>query len=217
MLRRVTKEIGALLIFDEVITFRLGYNGAQGRYHIDPDLTALGKIIGGGFPIGAVGGRKDVMSVYDPTMHKPKVQHGGTFSANPMSMMAGIAALEALTPESFEHLEALGQRFETKITALFDELGIEAQVTGLGSLRRIHLTKAQLSDFRSTVLATAHGAMQIADLARMLFDEGVIIASNGLVCFSTPMTFDDIDLIVAAFSRALTRLQENGGDGDAVT
>lgn len=217
MLRRVTKEIGALLIFDEVITFRLGYNGAQGRYHIDPDLTALGKIIGGGFPIGAVGGRKDVMSVYDPTMHKPKVQHGGTFSANPMSMMAGIAALEALTPESFEHLEALGQRFETKITALFDELGIEAQVTGLGSLRRIHLTKAQLSDFRSTVLATAHGAMQIADLARMLFDEGVIIASNGLVCFSTPMTFDDIDLIVAAFSRALTRLQENGGEGDAVT
>jgi glutamate-1-semialdehyde 2,1-aminomutase len=67
MLRRVTREIGALLILDEVITFRLGYNGAQGRFGVEPDLTTLGKVIGGGFPIGAIGGRRDVMSVFDPT------------------------------------------------------------------------------------------------------------------------------------------------------
>lgn len=208
MLRRVTKETGALLIFDEVITFRLGYSGAQGRYGINPDVTALGKIIGGGFPIGAVAGRKDVMAVYDPSNGAPKVQHGGTFSANPMSMMAGIAAMEALTPEVFAHLEALGDRFEAKITALFEELGIEAQVTGLASLRRIHFNKATLSDFRSTVLAGPDGAKKVAALSRLLFDEGVIIAANGLVCFSTPMTFDDIDRITDAFARALPKLAE---------
>lgn len=203
MLRRVTKEIGALLIFDEVITFRLGYNGAQGRYGISPDITALGKVIGGGFPIGAVAGRKDVMAVYDPTTGAPKVQHGGTFSANPMSMMAGIATLEALTPESFEHLDALGHRFQAGIAAVIEELGIDAQVTGLGSLRRIHFNKANLSDFRSTVLAGADGAKKVAALSRLLFDEGVIIAANGLLCFSTVMTFDDVDEIVAAFARTL--------------
>ena len=206
MLRRVTREIGALLILDEVITFRLGYNGAQGRYGIDPDLTALGKVIGGGFPIGAVAGRKDVMAVYDPTNGAPRVQHGGTFSANPMSMVAGIAALEALTPEAYEHLEALGERFQTGITALFDEMGIDAQVTGLASLRRIHLNRASLTDFRSTVLAGGDGAAKVATLSRLLFDEGVIIAANGLVCFSTAMSFDDIDDIIAAFARALPKL-----------
>ncbi|MBI1622766.1 aspartate aminotransferase family protein [Aquamicrobium zhengzhouense] len=206
MLRRVTREIGALLIFDEVITFRLGYNGAQGRYGINPDITALGKVIGGGFPIGAVAGRTDVMAVYDPTNGSPRVQHGGTFSANPMSMVAGIAALEALTPEAYEHLEALGDRFQSGITALFDELGIEAQVTGLASLRRIHLNRAKLTDFRSTVLAGSDGANKVAALSRLLFDEGVIIAANGLLCFSTAMTFDDIDEIIAAFARALPKL-----------
>lgn len=206
MLRRVTREIGALLIFDEVITFRLGYNGAQGRYGINPDITALGKVIGGGFPIGAVAGRTDVMAVYDPTNGAPRVQHGGTFSANPMSMVAGIAALEALTPEAYEHLEALGDRFQSGITALFDELGIEAQVTGLASLRRIHLNRAKLTDFRSTVLAGSDGANKVAALSRLLFDEGVIIAANGLLCFSTAMTFDDIDEIIAAFARALPKL-----------
>lgn len=206
MLRRVTQEIGALLIFDEVITFRLGYNGAQGRYGINPDLTALGKIIGGGFPIGAIGGRSDVMAVYDPSLGAPKVQHGGTFSANPMSMMAGLASMQALTPESFAHLEELGDYFQAQMQALLDEMGFDAQITGMGSLRRIHLTRAPLHDFRSTVLANPAGAQQLAKLSRILFDEGVIIAANGLICLSTVMTKDDIDEVVGAFAKALAKL-----------
>lgn len=205
MLRRVTQEIGALLILDEVITFRLGYNGAQGRFEIDPDITVLGKVIGGGFPIGAVGGRKEVMAVYDPSLGPPAVQHGGTFSANPMSMMAGIAALEDLTPASFEHLERLGERLDRGLNELFDRLGIDAQVTGLGSLRRLHLNRAPLTDFRST-FATGDSAKRVAELSRLLFDEGVIIASNGLMALSTPMTEEDIDEIIAAFDRVVTRL-----------
>ena len=207
MLRTVTQEIGALLIFDEVITFRLGYNGAQGRYGINPDLTALGKIIGGGFPIGAVAGRRDVMAVYDPSLGAPKVQHGGTFSANPMSMVAGLACMEALTPACFDHLDALGDYFQTQMQGLLDERGLEAQITGLGSLRRIHLTRTELSDFRSTVLANAEGAKKVVHLSRILFDEGVIIAANGLICFSTVMSFADVDEIVMAFRRALPRLE----------
>lgn len=204
MLRRVTREIGALLILDEVITFRLGYHGAQGRFDVDPDITALGKVIGGGFPIGAIGGRKEVMAVYDPTHGAPAVQHGGTFSANPMSMMAGIAALEDLTPSSFEHLEELAERLDGGLRALFDRIGIEGQITGLGSLRRIHLNRAPLSDFRST-FAAGDSARELAELSRALFDEGVMIAANGLMALSTPMTAADIDEIVAAFERAIRR------------
>lgn len=202
MLRRVTREIGALLILDEVITFRLGYHGAQGRFGVDPDLTALGKVIGGGFPIGAIGGRAEVMSVYDPTLGAPAVPHGGTFSANPMSMSAGIAALEDLPPEAFDHLEALGDRFDAGIRPVLARHGVAGQVTGLGSLRRIHLSAAPLSDFRSTV-AAADGAARVTALARALFDEGVLIANNGLMAFSTPMTPADVDEVVATFDRVL--------------
>ncbi len=107
-LRKVTREVGALLIFDEVITFRLGSRGAQGIWNIDPDLTTLGKIIGGGFPVGAIGGRRDVMAVFDPRPGKPALPHGGTFSANPVTMRAGIAAMELLDDAAFARLDAMG-------------------------------------------------------------------------------------------------------------
>jgi glutamate-1-semialdehyde 2,1-aminomutase len=206
MLRRVTREIGALLILDEVITFRLGYNGAQGRFDLDPDLTTLGKVIGGGFPVGAIGGRRDVMSVFDPTNGSPAVPHGGTFSANPMSMMAGIAALEDLTPAAFVDLERLGALFDAGIQDCFRRHGIAGQLTGLGSLRRVHLSDAELSDFRST-FAAGDGPRRVGILARTLFDEGVLIAANGLMAFSTAMTEGDIQQIVDAFDRALPKTQ----------
>ena len=106
----IAHAAGALVIFDEVIAFRLGHSGAQGLWGISPDLTALGKIIGGGFPVGAVGGRAEVMAVFDPTGGKPALPHGGTFTANPVTMRAGLAAMKALTPESFARLDRLAQR-----------------------------------------------------------------------------------------------------------
>lgn len=204
MLRRVTREIGALLILDEVITFRLGYNGAQGRFGVEPDLTTLGKVIGGGFPVGAIGGRREVMAVYDPTGGAPAVPHGGTFSANPMTMMAGIAALEDLTPDAFTHLDRLGELFDAGIRDCFARHGVTSQITGLGSLRRIHLSATPLSDFRST-FAAGDGPRRVAALARALFDEGLLIAGNGLMAFSTAMTPDDIGQIVDIFDRALPK------------
>ena len=207
MLRQVTRDLGALLILDEVITFRLGYNGAQGRFAVDPDLTTLGKVIGGGFPVGAIGGKADVMSVFDPSKGPPALPHGGTFSANPMSMAAGAAALKALKPEDFERLERLGSRFDIQIKQCFDRNDIEGQVTGLGSLRRVHLTSARLTDYRST-MTPVDGAKRVAALARALFDEGVIIGGNGLMAFSTAMTDADIDEIVETFDRALQHLAQ---------
>ena len=118
-LRKVTREVGALLIFDEVITFRLGYRGAQGIWNIDPDLTTLGKIIGGGFPVGAIGGHRDVMAVFDPRPGKPALPHGGTFSANPVTMRAGIAAMELLDDAAFARLDAMGQAVRSGIDAAF--------------------------------------------------------------------------------------------------
>jgi len=210
MLRNVTRELGALLIFDEVITFRLGYNGAQGRLDADPDLTALGKVIGGGFPVGAIGGKTKYMSVFDPTQGAPMVPHGGTFSANPMSLAAGIAALEELTPEAIAHLEALAERFEGGVTEALRRQGIEGRVTGLGSLRRIHFTGRPLTDYRSVYLG-GDNLQKVAKFAKALFDEGVIISGNGLACFSTPMTEADIDEIVSAFDRALTQVGDRSG------
>src|ERR1700733_13142831 len=138
-LRQITREVGALLIFDEVITFRLGYRGAQGLWGIDPDLTTLGKIIGGGFPVGAVAGKAEVMAVFDPTSGKPALPHGGTFSANPVTMRAGLAAMALLDPKAFECLEANGEVVREGMRRALQDAGIAGRVTGAGSLLRLHL------------------------------------------------------------------------------
>jgi glutamate-1-semialdehyde 2,1-aminomutase len=102
LLRQVTREYGILLIFDEVISFRVAHGGAQARYGGAPDLTVLGKIIGGGFPIGATGGTSAVMEVFAPGGRGSRIASGGTFSANPVSMVAGLAAMEALDPAALD-------------------------------------------------------------------------------------------------------------------
>ncbi len=135
-LREATHEVGALLIFDEVITFRLGYHGAQGIWDIAPDLTTLGKIIGGGFPVGAIGGRAEVMAVFDPSEGKPALPHGGTFSANPVTMRAGLAAMELLDAAAFARLDAIGERMRASIDAAFRHHGVPGHAVGLGSLLR---------------------------------------------------------------------------------
>lgn len=127
---------GSLVIFDEVISFRLGHAGAQGLFGVKPDLTALGKIIGGGFPVGAVGGRAEIMAVFDPTAGKPPLPHGGTFTANPVTMRAGLAAMRALTPEAFAHLDRIGTLLRDGINAGLRQRKIPGQCVGLGSLLR---------------------------------------------------------------------------------
>lgn len=194
MLRDFTREHGSLLVFDEVISFRLGYHGAQGEVGVIPDLTTLGKIIGGGFPVGAVGGKAEVMQVFDPRGGKPPVPHGGTFNANPVSMSAGLAAMESMTPSAYEDLATLGEQAREAMNEAFAIADIPGQVTGAASLFRVHMKRGPITDYRTT-FAKASEKQALEVVHRYLQNHGVLIASYGLGCLSTPMDTSHIDTL----------------------
>ncbi len=198
----VARAAGALVVFDEVISFRLGHSGAQGLWDIAPDLTALGKIIGGGFPVGAVGGRAEVMAVFDPTQGKPALPHGGTFTANPVTMRAGLAAMKALTPESFARLDRLGALLREGIVASLARHGLAGQCVGLGSLFKVHFTALPVTDYRSVYPGPAE-RKKLDAFHKGLLDRGVLSASYGLFALSTPMTEGDGQAILSAIDGTL--------------
>lgn len=204
-LRRFCDETGTLLIFDEVISFRLGFHGAQGLWGINPDLTTLGKIIGGGFPVGAVGGRGDVMAVFDPSSGRPALPHGGTFSANPISMIAGRVAMELLDENAYAHLDSLGAQARAGIAEAFAKSGVTGSVTGAGSLLRVHFTDGPIQGYRSA-FATPEQARRMKQFTLGLINNGVLAAPYGLMALSTPMTSADIDLVVDAVRKSLATL-----------
>ena len=204
-LREITREVGALLVFDEVITFRLGHSGAQGLWGIDPDLTTLGKIVGGGFPVGAIAGRKEVMSVFDPRSGKPALPHGGTFSANPVTMRAGLAAMQLLDEAAFTRLNVIGEAVREGVNEAFRRKGVPGGTVGLGSLLKIHFADRPIRDYRSAYMTEQETKRQ-AVFNLGLLNRGVLAASYGLMALSTPMTDADVDTIVAAASDALAEV-----------
>ncbi|BCH05166.1 aspartate aminotransferase family protein (plasmid) [Mesorhizobium sp. 131-2-5] len=195
----------SLVIFDEVISLRLGLSGAQGLWDIKPDITALGKIIGGGFPVGAVGGRAEVMAVFDPTHGKPALPHGGTFTANPVTMRAGLAAMRALTPASFAHLDAIGSLLRDGINASLRRRGLKGQCVGLGSLFKVHFTPLPITDYRSVYPGVSE-RKKLDRFHKGLIDRGVLSASYGLFALSTSMTEDDAQEILSAIDGALAEI-----------
>ena len=205
-LREITRDLGIVLIYDEVISFRVAYDGAQGKYGGNPDLTTFGKVIGGGLPVGAVGGADAIMALLDPRQGAPAVASGGTYSGNPLTMAAGLAAMEQLTPEVYVRLDRLGERLRTRATAAFASAGVPGQLTGDGSLFRILPTSNRVTDYRSS-LARALPASRFGRLHRYLLDEGIIVSNSGLGALSTPMGEPEIDRFVAALERALTKLK----------
>ena len=132
-LRSVTADEGVLLLFDEVISLRLASGGAQDRYGVVPDMTALGKLIGGGLPVGAFGGRADIMALTDP-LGDMKVALAGTFNANPMTAAAGVAGLRLLTPDVYDWIDHLGRSLRKGLSSAVSERGLPLQVEGGGSL-----------------------------------------------------------------------------------
>jgi glutamate-1-semialdehyde 2,1-aminomutase len=181
--RELTAAHGIVLILDEVISFRLSPAGLHALYGIEPDLLTLGKIIGGGLPCGALGGRSEVMAVLDPSA-PDSVPLAGTFSANPVTMRAGLAALRALDAAAIARIDSLGERLRA---------GLRAQgftVTGRGSLTKLHAPPGS---------ATADALPQ---LWRRLYTEGVLIAADGLTCVSTAMDAATIDAALVCFERA---------------
>jgi len=201
-LRAVTRECDVLLIADEVMTFRLDYGGAQTIYDVQPDLTAFAKIIGGGFPVGAFGGRKDIMTMFSPD--GGKITHSGTFNANPVTMAAGLAAMQLLTKEEIARLNTLGERLAEGLRAAFAEAGMVGQVTGLGSMLNVHLTPREVVDYRTA--AASHKALgRLLHLA--LMNRGIFVAPRGLFNISTPMEPRVIDETIVKFTEALLELQ----------
>ncbi|WP_136616586.1 MULTISPECIES: aspartate aminotransferase family protein [Mesorhizobium] len=204
-LSKAARAAGVLLILDEVISFRLGYSGAQGQWEIAPDLTVLGKIIGGGFPVGAVGGRADVMSVFDPTRGKPALPHGGTFSANPVTMRAGLASMQALTPAVFERLNSIGETARQGVNASFARHGLAGVCVGLGSLFKVHFTDQPVTDYRS-VYPNAEARRKLGNFHMALLNRGILAAGYGLFALSTPMTDSDVTEIIKAIDEALAEV-----------
>lgn len=148
-LRKLCDDNGALLIFDEVITgFRLGITGASGYFNITPDLITYGKIIGGGMPVGAYGGRKDIMRMVAPV---GPVYQAGTLSGNPIAMRAGLTQLTILkeNPEIYEKMNALGNRFRTGVQKLIDQYSLSCTINGIGSLSCLFFTKEPVVDYTS--------------------------------------------------------------------
>ena len=201
MLREFTQNNGIVLIFDEVISFRVAPGGSQQYYGITPDMTALGKIIGGGFPVGAFGGRRDIMELYDPTKG-PTVSHAGTFNANPVTMLAGTVTLEQLTPEVYRGLAELTERLKEGLREACASLEVPAQITGLGSLFGIHFTKGQVRGYRDVAAGNSSLRHQVF---LGLMNEGVFTASNLVCALSTEIGEAEVDAFVGAFTRVLER------------
>jgi glutamate-1-semialdehyde 2,1-aminomutase len=195
MLRRVTEEIGALLIFDEVMTSRLHFGGMQTINGVTPDLMTLGKYIGGGVSFGAFGGRADLMNRFDPA-DAHAFSHGGTFNNNIFSMAAGFAGLtKVLTQAASERFNALGERLKTSLQQVLDRHAIAATVTGYGSLMNLHflpnreVTPANVEAGDKRGLNLWHVEMMLA---------GQYVAPRGMIALALPHTAADIDGLVAA-------------------
>ena len=201
MLRELTRHHGILLIFDEVMVFRVHPNGAQGHYGVAPDLTTFGKIVGGGLPVAAFGGRSDVMSIHDP--HREGISFGGTFNGHPGGLAAGIAALEALTPDVLERLNELGAYTRERLAAAFAETACGFQVTGAGSLFNVHATSEPVRDPQG---ARRGDPVRLRTLVLSLMNAGFYLAPRGLGCLSTPMTREHIDSLVAAARSIVTEM-----------
>jgi len=200
MIERVTREIGALLILDEVITFRSHTGGAQTLLGINPDLTTLAKIIGGGFPVGAVAGRREFMRIYDHREGKPGLPWSGTFTANPVTMTAGKVTLDLLDSLAIDRMNQLGDRLIDGLNAVFAKSGFPAQVTGFGSSFMIFGHTRPVTDYRSGY-STPEETKRVAALQRALTIEGFHIARTGKGFLSTPMIEADVDGFIDAVSR----------------
>lgn len=203
LLRDKARQHGALLIFDEVYSFRLAYNGAQSLFGITPDLTLLGKIIGGGMPIGAVGGRAEVMDVFNLASGKARVPQGGTFNGNPLAMAAGHASMTALTPACFNHLDALGNRLRAGLLKALGDTGVRGQVKGRGSLASLIITDKPFDNYRSMNAIVPEHLSAMAIIHPELLRRGILISQHGHFVLSTVLTEADIDLAIQQTAAAL--------------
>jgi glutamate-1-semialdehyde 2,1-aminomutase len=202
MLREVTRKFGIVLIFDEVVSLRVSYGGAQEHFGVFPDLTCFGKLIGGGFPLGAFGGRADIMAMFDPSQGRPGIPHPGSHNANPIGMVAGTATLELLTRSVLERLNAQAATLRDDLGSAFQAAGVPVQVTGLGSLFGLHLTERPVRSYRDTLGARADLRHQIF---LGLYNEGILIDPRGVGNISTATGPGEVEQLLSGLRAVLAR------------
>lgn len=206
-IRNWTRADGALLVLDEVITFRCHYGGAENWYDLTPDLTALGKILGGGFPVGAIVGRAEVMDVMNPLGDRVLFPHSGTFSANPISMSAGLATMEMFDEVAVKRVNLLAARAREGIAEVIGSTGVRACVTGGGSLFRVHFKASPPTNYREA-FATPEESRQLGLLLDHLFEQGFLMINTCTAAVSTVTGEPEIDGLVAAIESGFRRIQQ---------
>jgi glutamate-1-semialdehyde 2,1-aminomutase len=196
-LRELTREHGALLVFDEVMTgFRISYGGAQARFGITPDLTTLGKVIGGGLPVGAYGGRADIMAMVAPA--GPMYQ-AGTLSGNPLAMTAGIKTLELLKqPGTYERLEATTQRLTAGLLEAARGAGVPISGGSVSAMFGFFLCPGPVRNFEE---AKATDTSRFARLHRAMLERGIYLAPSSYEAGFTSLAHSDadVDATISAF------------------
>ena len=192
--RELCDEHGALLIFDEVITgFRVGWGGAQERYDVMPDLTTLGKIIGGGLPVGAFGGRREIMETVAPL---GSTYQAGTLSGNPLAMAAGVATLRVLSePGTYERLEALGARVQQTLSAAASAAGRAVTINRVGPMLTMFFCEGPIRSFAD---AKAADTAAYAAYWRHMLERGVYLAPSQFESAMISLALTDADLETAA-------------------
>jgi glutamate-1-semialdehyde 2,1-aminomutase len=207
-LREAATQAGALLIFDEVMTSRTGAGGLQGRLGVTPDLTTLGKYIGGGSSFGAFGGRADVMELFDPAV-PGSLPHAGTFNNNVLSMAAGYAGLtEIYTPEVAEEHTARGEKLHADVLAAIERAGAPFTVTGVGTLLNLHPVPGPV---RSPADLAAAEPRLLELLFLDLLERGYYLAPRGYLALSLALSQAQLDGFVAAVAESLTARQSLWG------
>jgi len=199
-LREAATKVGAVLIFDEVMTSRLHPGGLQGALGIHSDLTSFGKYLGGGASFGAFGGRADLMDRFDPT-RADALPHAGTFNNNVLTMTAGYTGLaQVFTPAACMQLNATGDAFRDRLNAIARKLDAPAQVTGRGSMLAMHFQRGAIA--RAGDLTTSAAARKLFHLE--MLEAGSSFARRGFMALSLPLETRDYDAYAAAFEEFLS-------------
>ncbi|MBT8287415.1 MAG: aspartate aminotransferase family protein [Bacteroidia bacterium] len=202
-----TRKNNALMVFDEVVTYRVNYGGKQESFNVKPDLTAMGKIIGGGFPIGALAGRSEIMEVLDPRGKILRHPHSGTFSANPVSTTAGRVAMELFDEAAVLKLNALTNQAVQQIEEAIKIADVPISVTGAGSMFRLHLQANKPTGYRE-----AFHTKEKKDLIKELLDymflkENIIMVNTGACMFATTLTQKEVDRLSEGMLNGFTLIK----------
>jgi glutamate-1-semialdehyde 2,1-aminomutase len=206
-IRKLTKKHGIILIFDEVVQFPTAYHGTQGLFKVIPDLTALGKAIGGGLPIGAWGGRRDIMDLWNPERGHDAIMQVSTHAGNVLSMVAGLMTMKHLTADAIKQRKKGFKRLQSGFENAFKDAGIAGKVAGIGYGFAIHLTHKPIRNPRDT-FGAAMEAEQITGLIFMgLRYYGITIYPPLFGIVSTAIQDKDIDLTVHALEKTLREIR----------